>query len=285
VEYRNLGPGDYRFELSGSIGNGLWSQEPAFLEISVAPFFWQTQWFRIGSGLLVIGMVAAIARRRERLRTLVKIESLNREKAIDEERARIARDLHDDVGSSLTQMALLSELADSDLFERPEEARSHINEIFNTAKDVTRSLDEIVWAVNPAQDTLERFAAFLGTFVQGYARTAGLTSRIEIPSEIQPIAVASPIRHHLYLATKEVLHNVVKHAGASEIRLCLVTESSGIRLIIEDNGQGILDDPGEPGDGLSNLCKRLQQIGGSITHRPAEGRGTIVEMFAPLRFD
>lgn len=285
VEYRNLQPGRYQFEVAASIGNGLWTTVPAVLEIYLAPHFWQTLWFKIGLVLFAVLAVVSFARWRERAHARQKIEQLNRTQAVQEERARIARDLHDDVGASLTQVALLSELADSDLADRPEQARELINEIFTTAKDVTRSLDEIVWAVNPAQDNLERFAAFLGNFVQGYARTAGLTSRIEIPGELPEITVSSAIRHHLYLATKEALHNVVKHAGATEIRLHLIPEPTGIRLMIEDNGIGLDNDTSGDGDGLENLRKRLDQIGGVCLYRAAVGQGTVVEMFAPLSRD
>ncbi len=282
VEYRNLAPGDYRFELAGSTGNGLWTPQPAVLDIGIAPHFWQTLWFKIAAGLSALGLAAALARRRERMLAQRKIERLKREQAIQDERARIARDLHDDVGASLTQVALLSELADSDLSADPELARSHINEIFTTAKEVTRSLDEIVWAVNPAQDTLERFAAFLGTFVQNYARSAGLKGRLDIPGELPDMVLTATVRHHLYLATKEVLHNIVKHAGATSIRLRLALEPRGLRLLVEDDGRG-LDDAGRgEGDGLDNLRKRLGQIGGSCIHRGTPGKGTVVEMTVPL---
>jgi signal transduction histidine kinase/ligand-binding sensor domain-containing protein len=282
VEYRNLAPGDYRFELAGSIGNGLWTPQPATLDITLAPHFWQTAWFKIAVGLSSLGLVAAIARTIERARARRKIEALKREQAIQAERARIARDLHDDVGASLTQVALLSELADSDLDAEPELARSHINEIFTTAKEVTRSLDEIVWAVNPAQDTLERFAAFLGTFVQNYARTAGLNGRLDIPDELPDLALTSAIRHHLYLATKEALHNIVKHAGATEIRLRLIPSAKELTLLIEDNGRGLPERGRGEGDGLENFRKRLEQIGGTCVHRSVAGQGTTVQMRLPL---
>jgi len=282
VEYRHLAPGTYRFEVSSAIGNGPWAPVPTRLEIVLAPHFWQTLWFQGTAVLAALGLAAAFTRWLERTRARRKIVALRREHAIQDERARIARDLHDDVGSSLTQVALLSELAATDLTERPEQARDHINEIFTTAKDLTRSLDEIVWAVNPAQDTLERFAAFLGTYVQGYARSAGLTARIEMPGVIPAMAVSSPLRHHLYLATKEALHNVVKHSGAAEIRFRLIPEPAAIRLVIEDNGHGFGGNSHGAGDGLHNLTKRLAQIGGSCSHHSAPGRGTIVEFFAPL---
>jgi ligand-binding sensor domain-containing protein/signal transduction histidine kinase len=285
VDYSHLSPGRYRFEVSASIGNGLWNPKPAMLEIVRAPHFWQTWWFigaAIGSTLTA---VALLVRRRERLRAQHRIEKLERQQAVDSERARISRDLHDDVGASLTQVALLSELAQDDLTADPERARATINEIFTTAQDVTRNLDEIVWAVNPAHDTLENFVLYLCNFAQNYTRTAGLQSRLDIPKTLPSTIVGAPIRHHVYLATKEVLHNAVKHAEATEIRIGLVVEPGWFRLTITDNGKGFSpsgpsSDPGA--DGVSNLQQRLQTLRGACTYTSQPGAGTSVEMAVPL---
>ena len=174
VEYRNLAPGRYRFEVAATSGNGRWSMQPAALDIILAPHFWQTGWFRAVVALCAAGLIGFIVRWFERQRTRRRMAVLERQQALDAERARIARDLHDDIGSTLTQVALLSELAQSELAGESTRASGHINEIFTTTKAVTRALDEIVWAVNPAQDTMESFVEFLGTFAQNYARTAGL---------------------------------------------------------------------------------------------------------------
>jgi signal transduction histidine kinase len=283
VEYRNLEPGTYRFELSATTGNGHWTHPPAAIEVTLAPHFWQTTWFRIAELLALVGAVALGVHFYERQQTRRRMEVLERRRAVDAERARIARDLHDDIGSTLTQVGLLSEMAQSELPLESGDASEHINEIFTTVQTVTRSLDEIVWAVNPKEDTMESFVAFLGTFVQNYARTAGLHIRIDVPANLPATTLPSAIRHHLYLAVKEVLHNTVKHAAASEIRLRLLLEDASFRLLIEDNGCGFEPGPTSAGaDGLINLERRLEQIGGNCTRRTAPGAGTAVEMVVPL---
>jgi len=285
VEYRNLSPGEYQFELSGTIGNGLWSATPAVLKLRLAPHFWETGWFRALVIVSALAFVGLIVRRRERMKARRKIEALKREQAVQSERARIARDLHDDVGASLTQVALLSELAQGDLNHRPERASAHINEIFTTAQDVTRSLDEIVWAVNPAHDTLESFATFLGAFVQNYTRSAGLAARLDLPATLPSAPLSSMIRHHVYLATKEILHNVVKHAWATEVHLSLSIQPGSFHLVLEDNGRGLngTSTPSPGGaDGLQNLRERLQQIGGTCVYDSRPGEGTRIEMDVPL---
>jgi signal transduction histidine kinase len=285
VEYRNLEPGTYRFELSATTGNGHWTQPPAAIEITFAPHWWQTTWFRIAELLALVGAVALGVHFFERQRMRRQMELLERRRAVDAERARIARDLHDDIGSTLTQVALLSEMAQTELPPESDGASAHINEIFTTVQGVTRSLDEIVWAVNPAEDTMESFVAFLSNFVQNYARTAGLNLRIDVPTTLPAVALPSAVRHHLYLAAKEVLHNIVKHAGASEMRLRLAVEGARFRLVIEDNGRGFdsTQRPAAPGaDGLINLERRLEQIGGSCSRRSELGIGTAVEMIVPV---
>ena len=282
--YRNVKPGSYRFEVSASTGNGHWSEAPASVVLHFHPHFWQTAWFQGGSIAALLTAVILGVRQRERRRAARRIEELERQQAVDNERARIARDLHDDVGASLTQVALLSQLARSNLTKRPERAGQHVQEIFDTAKEVTRSLDEIVWAVNPANDTLESFALFLGAFVQNYSHAAGLRSRFDVPGVLPTAPLESSVRHHLYLATKEVMHNIAKHAHATEIRLRLALEPGSFHLVIEDDGQGFdTTAPGAPdADGLINLQNRLKQIGGTCTRHSEPGKGTSVEMTVPL---
>lgn len=283
AEYRNLGPGKYQFEVEASTGNGLWSSQPANVKVAIAPYFWQTLWFQIVMGLLPIGGVAMIVRQRERRRARVKIEDLKRRRAVDAERERIARDLHDDVGASLTQMALQSQLADRNLTQQPERASSYLKEIFKTARQMTRSLDEIVWAVNPGNDVLDNFVSFLASFVQDFTKSAGLRSRFDLPDTVPPLAIPSTTRHHLYLATKETLHNVVKHAGATEVTMRVTLDDTTCAILLADNGSGRdipADDPGA--DGLSNLKTRLEQLGGTCTRNSTPGEGTTIEMRFPL---
>jgi signal transduction histidine kinase/ligand-binding sensor domain-containing protein len=282
--YRNVAPGDYRFEVGATAGNGLWTPKPAEVRVLIRPHVWQTGWFRAAVVLLALGAVVFIVRRREQLRSASRIQQLERQQAVEGERARIARDLHDDVGASLTQVALLSQLARSNLTKRPEKAGQHVQQIFDTAKEVTRALDEIVWAVNPQNDTVESFALFLGAFVQNYSHAAGLRCRIDVPESLPGTSMESAVRHHLYLATKEILHNVAKHADAHEIHFSLALDPAGFRLTIADDGRGF--DHTETGkleaDGLDNLQSRLSQLGGTCTRRSAPGQGTTVEMNLPL---
>ena len=283
TEYRNLPPGNYRFEVQATSGNGLWSVSPAVVDIVIAPHFWQTRWFQIAVTLACLGIVAASVWLLERRRTRRKIEILKQRRAVDAERARIARDLHDDIGASLTQMALQSQLAERSVSRQPERAASHLQELFKTASRMTRTLDEIIWAVNPKHDTLENFILFLGSHTQGLAESAGLRSRFDVPESIPERIMPSNVRHHLYLAAKEVLHNIVKHANASEVSLQIKIDDNECVIVISDDGEGFENHVAALGaDGLLNMRDRLETIHGTLTRHSSAGHGTSVEMRVPM---
>ena len=176
-------------------------------------------------------------------RLRLRLRRLEQEAAVQNERARIAKDLHDDLGAHLSQIAMLSELAQSD-FAKPEQARGHIDLIFRTARSVTRSLDEIVWAVNPRNDQLDRFTGHLCTFAPEFLRAAGISCRLDVPMELPTTPLPANVRHHLYLAFKEALHNVVKHSGAKEVWLRLQVTPRELTLTLEDNGRGFRPEAG-----------------------------------------
>jgi signal transduction histidine kinase/ligand-binding sensor domain-containing protein len=285
AEYRQLDPGSYRFEVQASIGNDLWSTRPAVVEFSIIPFFWQTLWFKGVLGMAAVGIAASAAAFRERRHARQRIAAMERKQAVDAERSRIARDLHDDVGAGLTQIAMQSQLIERNLAEKPERATLWLGEIFTNAKSMTRALDEIVWAVNPEHDTLENFVLFLGTLMQDFANASGLRSRFDVPDAIPEMNMPPAVRHHLYLAAKEILHNVVKHAQAEQVTLQVRLDNGNLCITIIDDGKGFTDTPGTVGaDGLGNMHSRLGQIRGSCSRTSNPDAGTSVSMRVPMNW-
>lgn len=279
ADYRNLGPGTYHFDVEASIGNGLWSASPGRVSVTIPPHFWQSTWFGISLALASFGLIAWIIRRIERNRARLQIEIFKRRRAVDSERARIARDLHDDVGAGLTQMALQSQLAERNIISQPELASRSMQDVFKSARNMTRALDEIIWTVNPAHDSLENFISFLGSFTQDYTEGAGLRCRFDLPDEIPDRIMPATFRHHLYLSSKEILHNVIKHAEATEVTLKVCLDNGFCRIVISDNGRGLGDLPSSPGaDGLKNLQIRLARLGGTCRRYNADTKGTSIEL-------
>jgi len=200
---------------------------------------------------------------------------------LERERARIARDLHDQLGANLTQVALLGEMAETDK-HLPDEIESHARQISQTARETSRALDEIVWAANPSNDTLEGLINYACKYAQDYLELAGLRYRLEVPAQLPVQTIAPDLRHHLFLAFKEAVNNVVKHAQASEVKIRLRLAPTTFTLEIEDNGRG----PGEAAtktgrNGLRNMRKRMEDVGGAFELTPGPQNGTLIRLTAP----
>jgi signal transduction histidine kinase len=282
-DYSYLPPGEYQFRVQSLSEAGEWTGAMVSLPITVVPPFWRTTWFRSVVLLIIVAALVAGVRNATRRKMKVQLEKLDRERALELERTRIARDIHDDLGSNLTQIALLSELAQTDLGD-PVQARSHLKEIFTTARAVARQLDEIVWAITPANDTLEQFVSYLCKYAQDGLRVAGIRCRLDIPESLPDYSMSSAERHDLFLAAKEALHNVIKHAHADQVWLRLKVQSDALVLTIEDNGKGF----GEGtvgvtnGHGLANMQNRLRHVGGTFAQKSDVGLGTSVRLQLPL---
>jgi signal transduction histidine kinase/ligand-binding sensor domain-containing protein len=278
--YSRLASGRYRFHLAASSSEGEWSEKEADLALIVSPFFWQTWTFRFAAfGAftgLIIGMVRYVSFRR--LRTQLRV--LEQQSALHQERARIAKDIHDDLGANLTQISLLGELAQQDR-GTPEKAGEHIGKISSTARELIKSLDEIVWAVNPGNDTLAHLVDYSGQFALDYLRVAGIRCRLDFPEQTPARELSTDIRHNLFLIVKEALHNIVKHSHATEVWLRVHAMDGQLHIAIEDNGQGFNGAPHHSGaDGLRNMRQRATEIGGEckIESRPGAGTKVVVDM-------
>ncbi|SPE52218.1 putative Integral membrane sensor signal transduction histidine kinase [Verrucomicrobia bacterium] len=284
AEYSYLPTGQYQFRIQAVTETGDKTGEILSLPVTVAPPLWQTPWFGGGLLLLLVGALVAVVRNATWRKMQRQLELLNQQRAVELERSRIARDIHDDLGAHLTQIALLSELAQTDLGQ-PAQARAHLEQIFTTAGTVARQLDEIVWAITPTNDTLEEFASYTCKFAQDYLRVAGIRCRLEVPESLPKYPMSSAERHDLFLAAKEALHNVVKHAHADEVWLRLKIDNGTLSLEIQDNGKGLREpaDPRPRGHGLANMQDRLRHVGGTFEQNGRAGSGTTVRLVLPLK--
>ncbi len=291
--YNYIPPGNYSFQVIACNNDGVWNENGASIAFSVQPYFWQTLWFRILAWVAIItasgGLVWFDTRRRMRR----KLERLEWQRAVEHERARIAHDIHDDLGAHLTRISMLSESARAEL-DNPELAMAGLDQIYDTARGLTRAMDEIVWAVNPRHDTLEGLASYLEKFAQDLLAAAGIRCRLDMPMELPDWRLTADVRHNLFLAFKEALHNVVKHSGATETSIRLATGATSFELIVEDNGCGfapgatrktLLDDSIRlsTGNGLENIRRRLAEIHGICSIESVPGRGTKVIFSMPLK--
>ncbi|HXF10031.1 MAG TPA: two-component regulator propeller domain-containing protein, partial [Desulfuromonadaceae bacterium] len=232
--YSRLTAGNYKFQVQACNDDGPWSEATAPIGVVVAPFFWQTGWFEAGMTALLVLIVIAIVRYVSFRRLRLKLQLLEQQAALEKERTRIARDIHDDVGSSMTQITLLSGLASRDR-SNPAKVDDHARQISFAARHVTDALDEIVWAVNPRNDTLPHLVGYIGEFASEFLRMADIRHRIDLPAHLPNKYVSTEARHNLFLVVKESLNNIARHAHATETSLQIVAGENSMRIIITDN--------------------------------------------------
>ena len=282
--YPGLSPGQYRLEVIASLGNGAWNEQARTLDITVIPEWWQKTGFRLLALVGLIFAVAFIVRSWSHRRLQMKLERLERESAIERERTRIARNIHDDLGASLTRISLLTQCAPP---EGGAAGAARINDIYQTAGDIIRAMDEIVWAVEPRHDNLESLAGYLGNFAQNFLRVAGIRCRLSMPDHLPPLTLSSQMRHHLFLCFKEALNNIVKHAGADAVTITVNLTGQTLLIQVADNGTGprvALPDENRisTGHGLANMQQRMAELGGRCSLVHEAGRETVVSFEVDL---
>ena len=276
ADYSRLGAGDYKFLVEASVGDGPWSVPPATLKFTVTPFFWQTWWFRTGVLLAFTLSLIAIVRYVSYRRLRLKLHNIEQQAAVERERGRIARDIHDDLGNRLTEIQLLTGLAQR-THEIPDKAKTHITEISSAARQATDALDEIVWAINPRNDTLPHLINYLGQFATDFMRTAGIHCRVDLPENPPAKSVSAEVRHNLFLAIKESLNNIARHANATEVSMMILATDKSLNVIIQDNGRGFNGEVKADGaDGLENMRLRIAEIGGQFQINSRPGAGTSI---------
>lgn len=286
ADYPRLKPGSYWFRVAAVKING----EPTGQEVSlplevVVPVYFRLEFWLVlaaiaGGSTAWLGRVALQRRMRR------QIARMEQEHALERERARIARDLHDDIGAGLTEIAMQSDWVRRDLLQGPTaDTQRRIERVCQSAVDLVRNVDEIVWAVNPAHDTLKRFVNYLVQYTEQTLDAAGLSVRFDVPADFPDAPLAGTLRHYLFLAVREALNNATRHAHADVVRLEMHMDAAALQIAIEDNGCGFVPDQVEAGDtreGLGNMRRRMEDLGGQfrLTSRP--GSGTRVEFRVPL---
>ena len=264
----------------------------ADIRVLVRPPFWNLQrlLLLVGALLGILGLALVwirLLRHKVQQRTAqLQKEVRDREKAehqraVAQERARIARDLHDDLGSSLTEITLLA-TASPGLQLPPNEASERMDTIAGKSRTLVYALDEIVWAVDPERDNLASVARYLASYAEEYLAGLKVGCRVQIPNSFPAQAVSGEVRHHLFLAVKEALNNAVRHGGASEVGFRVRLLENQLCILISDNGSGFDTLARSNGNGLLNLRNRLEQLHGRCELESAPGAGTTVSLQLPL---
>jgi signal transduction histidine kinase len=266
----------------GALGSAPWWQAPlAIVTVSalhpLTLHFWQTGWFQI-TLLSVCGVVGLICLR---LTAQLAMQSKG-QRLLQRERARIARDIHDDLGAGMTQLVLLGELAQHEL-PSDSPTRMQIDRLCDKARDLLGAMDEVIWLVNSRRDTLRDFAIYVCQYAQGYLKSTPIRCRLDVEPEMPAVPFDLPIRRNLFLAVKEALNNAAKYSEASELFLRIHRQDQAAVVVVEDNGKGF--DPARANPerhGLTNLAQRMNEVGGDCRVISQPGAGCRIEFRIPL---
>ncbi len=280
--YRNLPPGKYRLMVKCTDAFRNASEAKCLLSFTIKPPFWKTWWFKAGMTLIIVGITILAVRKVNKDRFTRKLHELEKQNAVNRERLRIAKDMHDEVGASLTRISIMSELARK-RNDDPQESMKIISRISEISGDVVDEMSEIIWAMNPKNDTLDSFAGYLRRYASDYLESAGIEGKFHFPYEIPAAHMSAEWRRNIFLTAKEALHNIVKHSGADHVEIILAYADKLLELTIRDNGKGFnTEERTGTGNGLINMQKRIREPGGQYTLVSGPGSGTEIRLSVRL---
>jgi two-component sensor histidine kinase len=239
--------------------------------------FWRSAWFQAMLWGITIVTALFCLRLMARLAVQSKAQTL-----LNIERARIARDIHDELGARLTELALEGEVVQTEL-PAGSSVRPRLEALCEKARAVSGAMDEVVWMVNSKRDTLRDFANFACKHAQRFLETTPIRCRLNVDADLPEVVFELPVRRSLLLGVKEALNNAAKHSGASELFLHIQRRNQTLIVVVEDNGAGFDLDMADPGrNGLTNMTERMKEVGGrcQITSKP--GAGCRVEFQVPI---
>jgi signal transduction histidine kinase len=273
--YASLPAGSYQFSVGETTAMGAPTGVQSQIVVLVPKPFWKSAWFTGTIFLLLVLGITAVARYIVWQRMRREMLHLRNQRALEQERLRIAHDIHDDIGARVTQISLVSAMAHGNQVF-PEPARTEFNQISKMARDLIAALYETVWAVNPENDNLDALGNYLCQMLNQMCEQTQLVCNLEVEDLPKDIQVSSQIRHNITLAVKESLNNAIKHSKATEVTVCITFQKMLLAISIQDNGCGFNLGKTPTGNGLKNIKSRLESIGGSSSIESEPGRGTTV---------
>jgi signal transduction histidine kinase/ligand-binding sensor domain-containing protein len=284
ARYSNLPAGGYRMQVIACNSDGIWNEEGATLRFTVMPAWWQTTWSRSGGVFLFTGLVVWGARSWTQRKLTRRLERLEQEHTLEKERVRIARDLHDELGASITGIGMLVDrLKES---SSSAEIQPVIEQLAGRTQRFASDLERVVWTVSPKNNSLDRLAAFVGRFAQNFFRGTSILCLVRGQNDIPPLCLAPDVQHHVLAVAKEAINNVLKHSRASEVVIETKVADRSFFLSIRDNGSGFTPQAEEHSErnGLNNMRSRIAEIDGEIVIDSVPGRGTAISLRVPIDF-
>lgn len=267
ANYTNLAPGQYTFMVKGSNNDGRWNETPTEIKIIITPPFWQRTWFGVLVALIVIGIVYAFYR--YRVRQILMMQKM---------RNKIAADLHDDIGSTLNSIALYSDLAK----KQPAQRDHALNMIGANSRKIIDSMSDIVWMINPKNDNFDKIIFRMRSSAHDLLKAKRIEYLFKSDETLNELSLPMGIRRNIYLIFKEALNNLLKYSNATRASIKMLYINENLVLLISDNGVGFDSSVSYNGNGISNMIRRAEEIGGRIKIESAYGAGTNIELNVKL---
>ncbi|MEX6689551.1 two-component regulator propeller domain-containing protein [Danxiaibacter flavus] len=263
ANYTNLDAGSYTFKVKASNNDNMWNEVPAVITFTIAPPFWNTWWFK--ALLVALVVVALYAVYRYRVQQVIKLQTI---------RNNIASDLHDDIGSTLNSISVLSEVAKL----QAGKSLPALDEIGESSRKIVDAMSDIVWTINPENDDFEKIVSRMRSFAYQVLKGKNIQFNFLIEGDISGISMPMEVRKNFYLIFKEATTNVVKYSQASHIRFLISRNESLVYMLIRDNGVGFNRDKLDAGNGLKNMQRRAKEINAILIIETATEEGTSIEL-------
>ena len=282
VDYTNLPSGLYRFRMEALNVMGVPTGRTSSRLVTVPVAAWKTLWFWVATGVALFALAAGGGRLSGWRRMKRQVQQMERQRVVEQERFRIAQDIHDDLGARAAQISLLSSAAQDNESLSVAEARVELGLVSRMSRELVAALYETVWAVSPENDHLDSLVSYVGQLADQMCAVAHLKCRFESPDMPPGIFIAGPARHNVVMAVKEAIHNAIKHGHASEIQISIRLATGVLNIHVSDNGCGFDPAVKVRGNGLNNMERRMRSLQGSCSVSSQPGAGTKVILEFPL---
>jgi len=267
VTYTNLDPGDYTFKVKASNNDGVWNETPTAVRLIITPPYWKTWWFTLLCVLTGACIVFAIFYLRlQKLRDIHRI------------RNKIASDLHDDLGATLSSISIMSELANQQIKGQSPQASSLLEKIGSSSRNMIESVNDMVWAINPKNDSFENIIKRMRTFAAEILSAKDIAFHFDFDKNVLQSKLKMDIRRNFYLIFKEAVNNIAKYSYAANAFVMIWNRESNLKMTIRDDGNGFDPDSVLRGNGLTNMQQRAEGIKARFNLESIPGKGTIVEL-------
>ncbi|RYZ28469.1 MAG: hypothetical protein EOO10_09445 [Chitinophagaceae bacterium] len=269
--YSLLPPGKYTFKVYAENVEGIRSPNTTEFHIVIKPPFYRTKWF-ISTMLFLIVLFIYFLHR----------ERVNRLLAVEKIRTRVARDLHDDMGSTLSTINILSAMAKSKMTSDPVKTANYISKISDNSQRMMEAMDDIVWSIKPSNDNMQRVTARMREFATSVLEAKDITLHFSVAEEVFDVKLDMEARRDFFLIFKEALNNAAKYSRATEVWVNIAAQNKQLSFLIKDNGIGFDVAKADNGNGLGNMQKRADGVNGKLRIRSVEGDGTEVKLVVPV---